>query len=88
MLRIYDETQIRRRSRLKRLQMLVLFGGGALSGLWLAQHGGGALLTDAIAAHTAEPPAITARWCDGTAAPGLRLDCSLSIPEFPRAQDL
>jgi hypothetical protein len=88
MLRIYDDAVIHRRYRLKRLHMLVLFAGGALSGLWLAQHGGSALLTDAIAARAPDTPTITARWCNGEAAPGLRLDCSLSLPELPRAQDL
>ena len=88
MLRIYDEALIHRRHRLKRLQMLVIFGGGALSGLWLAQNGGVTLLTDANAARPSDTPTLAARWCDGKATPGLRLDCRLSIPEFPRSQDL
>jgi hypothetical protein len=88
MLRIYDEALIRRRYTLKRLQMFVLFGGGALCGLWLAQHGGSALLTEAIAARAADTPPVAARWCTGETTPGLRLDCSLSVPELPRAQDL
>jgi hypothetical protein len=88
MLRIYDDTLIRRRYTLKRVQMLVLFGGGALCGLWLAQHGGSGLLTEAIAARAADTAPVAARWCTGEAAPGLRLDCRLSVPELPRTQGL
>lgn len=88
MLRIYDDTLIRRRSRLKRLQMSALFAGGAVCGLWLAQHGSGTLLTEALAARSTEVTPVVARWCTGEPSPGLRLDCNLSVPELPRAEDL
>lgn len=78
MLRIYDDTQIRRRFTLKRAQMLMLFAGGAVSGLWLANNGGGVAIADAANALHDSGPALTTRWCDAALDTGLRFDCALS----------
>jgi hypothetical protein len=55
MLRIYDDAHLRRRFTLKRTQMLMLFAGGAASGLWLAHDG--IALADAATAAPAPPTA-------------------------------
>ncbi len=78
MLRIYDDKQIRRRFTLKRTQMLMLFAGGAASGLWLAHNGGAVAVADAAIALPDSGPALMTRWCDADREAGLRFDCGLS----------
>ncbi|MDP9141722.1 MAG: hypothetical protein M3O62_13120 [Pseudomonadota bacterium] len=97
MLRIYDESQFKRRTRLKRLQVLALFVGGTLSGAWFTSNDNQWLMLPAAqathsAAHsndgaTQKPlRASTLRSCFSNAASGLRIDCQLSLPELPRAE--
>ncbi|HEY1076305.1 MAG TPA: hypothetical protein VGE51_06420 [Fontimonas sp.] len=98
MLRIYDESQFRSRTRLKRLQVLVLFAAGTLSGAWISSSGGQwPLLQDAFAtdiatqrpANALQPQRTqTLRACAGESGHGLRLDCQLSLPQLPRAEGL
>ncbi len=96
MLRIYDESQFRRRTRLKRLQVLALFVGGILSGAWFTSNDNQWLMLPAAqathsAGHNDSAPlkplrASTLRSCFSSTASGLRLDCQLSLPELPRAE--
>lgn len=86
MLRIYDEVQLARRTRLKLLQIAVLFVSGVVcGGLWsasdlqLSELGTASAHRPVIEASTASPV-----WCDTGA--GLRLDCTLSVPELARAE--
>lgn len=79
MLRIYDDAHLRRRFTLKRTQMLMLFAGGAASGLWLAHDG--IALADAATAAPAPLAPMVARWCSDDTPGGLRLDCGLSLPQ-------
>ncbi len=97
MLRIYDESQFRNRTRLKRLQVLALFVGGTLSGAWISGAGQWPLLQDAFATSSEiqRPPSTlkpirtgTLRACFSDETRGLRLDCQLSVPELPRAEGL
>ncbi len=97
MLRIYDESQFRSRTRLKRLQVLALFAGGILSGAWLSGNDNQwPMLTAAQATHSAGNKeggaaltplrASTLRSCFSDATSGLRIDCQLSLPALPRAE--
>ncbi|MES0873554.1 hypothetical protein [Sinimarinibacterium thermocellulolyticum] len=86
MLRIYDETQIRRRLRLKRTQMLTLFCAGAACGLWLAQDGGTVNVADAAVAVPGSGPALATRWCTTDAMRGLRFDCGLASTALTPAE--
>lgn len=89
MLRIYDDTDLARRTRLKRLQVLVLFAGGVLCGGWLSTAGQpldllpAATAAKPVAAQT-QPPA----WCGDSGARTLRLDCELKLPALRRAEDV
>lgn len=87
MLRIYDEVQLARRTRLKLLQIAILFASGAVcGGIWSASDLRLSELGTASAAHRPLVEASTASpvWCDAGA--GLRLDCTLSVPELARAE--
>ncbi len=94
MLRIYDESQFRKRTRLKRLQVIALFVGGTLSGAWLTSTDNAwPMLPSALATHSIEnsdgaaPTPVRAselRSCFSDATSGLRIDCQLSIPALPR----
>lgn len=92
MLRVYDESQYQNRTRLKRLQILVLFGAGIVSGAWLTGNSG--LLPEALAigdrglrAESAvrPVPASVLRSCFSDATTGLQIDCQLTLPVLPRA---
>lgn len=93
MLRIYDESQFRNRTRLKRLQVLALFAGGTLMGTWLGSAGQWPLQNAFAADNTARGPASALtlirngalRTCFSAETRGLKLDCQLSAPELPRA---
>ena len=78
MLRIYDDAHIRRRFTLKRAQMLMLFAGGTICGLWLAHNGGAVAVADAASAVPTSRPVLTTRWCGSETATGLRFDCKLA----------
>lgn len=90
MLRVYDESQYRSRTRLKRLQILVLFGAGIASGMWLT---GNQLLPEALAigrsvrveSNLQPVPTSTLRSCFSDAKTGLQIDCQLTVPALPRA---
>ena len=99
MLRIYDESQFRNRTQLKRLQVIALFVGGTLSGAWLSGAGGQwPLLQDAFAmgSQVQQRPASTlkplrsgaSRSCFSNETRGLKLDCQLSAPELQRANGI
>lgn len=94
MLRIYDESQYRNRTRLKRLQVLGLFAAGIVSGAWLSGTRSDWLLPEALATHNRAPhvetgaqpaPAGALRSCFSDAKSGLRIDCQLTLPALPRA---
>ena len=85
MLRIYDEVQLARRTRLKLLQIAVLFASGFICGvIWSASDLRLSELGTASAALRPLVEASTPVWCDAGA--GLRLDCTLSVPELARAE--
>ncbi|MEW6166319.1 MAG: hypothetical protein AB1651_01245 [Pseudomonadota bacterium] len=89
MLRIYDDACLQRRTRLRRIQMLALFGGGVALGAWLSASGTLELLPVATAAKPVFAAPAAGRWCGATTPQArLKLDCSLALPELPRAADL
>lgn len=87
MLRIYDEVQLTRRLRLRRIEIVALFAGGLACGSWLSSTSADLdLLPSATAARApvhAQPP----QWCASQPArpKGLRMDCELTQPGLPRA---
>jgi hypothetical protein len=89
MLRIYDDACFKRRTRLRRIQVLALFGGGVALGAWLSAPGTLDLLPVATAAKPVVAAPAAGDWCGATTAQArLKLDCSLTLPELPRAADL
>ncbi|MFA5939310.1 MAG: hypothetical protein WC809_08130 [Sinimarinibacterium sp.] len=88
MLRIYDDAYLTRRTRLRRLQVLVLFVGGVLCGSWLSTAGHP---LDLLPTATAAKPVAaqqTPAWCGDSGATTLRLDCELKLPALRRAEDV
>ncbi|MEQ1440169.1 hypothetical protein AAG565_12465 [Fontimonas sp. SYSU GA230001] len=89
MLRIYDDADLTRRTRLKHLQVLALFAGGVAFGGWITHSG---LSLDLLPAATASKPAVApadeaAHWCVGSTA-GPRLDCRIRLPTLTRAEGI
>lgn len=83
MLRIYDDCQIRRYARLRRLQVLVLLSVGIAIGSWWTELGRPLPALDEATAADAvtTAPLPTAPWCQQGENPSiLRLDCALSPP--------
>lgn len=88
MLRIYDDNYLARRTRLKRLQVLALFAGGALCGGWFSTAGPELRLFPTATAAKPVAATQTPAWCGDNGAATLRLDCELRLPALNRAEDV
>ncbi|MGH8457534.1 MAG: hypothetical protein ACRETW_05605 [Stenotrophobium sp.] len=82
MFKIYDERILKRRMRLRQVQIAAIFIAGAAFGLWVSSSDPGEAM--ASTAHVI-PVAKTANaWCNDTRT--LRMDCELKSAASPAAR--